>query len=86
MRLIADAGADADLDNPTLNFDYRRTGANAELTARGSYNRADVAFFDPLSLIGEAMLSDRVFLFERLEGTATVMLFSVSLVPEAVAS
>lgn len=44
-------GRDASFDNQSLSFEYRRFGVDSELQLRGRYNRADLAFFDPLNLI-----------------------------------
>lgn len=44
-------GRDTDFDDETVRLDYTRTGADAEISARAYYNRADIAFFDPFRLI-----------------------------------
>lgn len=49
-------GRQADFDDQTANFEYRRFGADSELSFTGRYNRADMAFFDPLDLIEEDVI------------------------------
>lgn len=50
---LPETGSDAGFDDPRLDLDYAREGADARLFARANYNRADIAFFDPLRLIDE---------------------------------
>lgn len=44
-------GTDTRFDNQTASLEYARQGANSALRLNGRYNRADLAFFDPLSLV-----------------------------------
>lgn len=48
---LPEEGTDTRFDNQTALFDYRREGVDSQLRLHGRYNRADLAFFDPLSLI-----------------------------------
>lgn len=52
---LPDRDYDPDFDDIDLNFAYERNGVNSSIEAEASYNRADVAFFDPLSNINDPL-------------------------------
>lgn len=50
---LPDRDYDPDVDDIDLNLGYVRDGANARLTTEASYNRSEIAFFDPLSRLDD---------------------------------
>lgn len=52
---LPDRSYDPDFDDTQLRFAYTRNGVNSRVEAEASYNRADVAFFDPLSNLNDPL-------------------------------
>lgn len=48
---LPDRPRKTEFDDQTLGLGYTLNGANSRVTAKAGYNRADVAFFDPLFLV-----------------------------------
>lgn len=75
---LPESGSEASFDDQTLRFDYRRFGAASELALRGRYNRAELAFFDPLSLMDEIYDVDTGDLLNNPDGARETMSLGIS--------
>lgn len=52
---LPDRSYDPDFDDLDARFSYSRNGVNSRVDTEASYNRADIAFFDPLSNLNDPL-------------------------------